>query len=112
MVDYLTILGPDTPWSPQAPFDTETRDALRALGDDVAAAFTSAAGRTGAELVRVSERGRTHEVGNPEPWVSGLRAGSAASFHPNATGMRAVADAIIDELTPGVGPGPRTRTTG
>jgi hypothetical protein len=48
--------------------------------------------------VQVGLRSTGHEVGSAEPWVSGLGGITAASFHPNATGMQAVADAIIEHL--------------
>lgn len=98
LVDYLTILGPQTPYSRQAPFDATTRDAIRALGAAVVDAFAVAARRSGAELVAMGERSGAHVVGSAEPWVQGFTPGSAGAFHPNAAGMSAVAEAIVEHL--------------
>lgn len=98
LVDYLTILGPHTPDDRAAPFEAVTRDTLRAVGDAVVRVFTTAGARSGAEVVSVAERSRDHVLGSAEPWVNGLRIGSPASFHPNAAGMRAVAEAIVEHV--------------
>ncbi len=101
LVDYVTVIGPATVPSPEAPFDSATLDALRRLGDNVTEVFAAAAERSGAELVRVSERSRDHALGSAEPWVTGLPARLrtiAGAFHPNAAGMAGIADTIIDYL--------------
>jgi len=99
LVDYLTILDPDAPWTRPAPFDPGTRDALREIGRQLAGVFRAAAEESGAELVAVSELSADGQVGAAEPWVHGLRPRDpGSSFHPTRTGMRAVADAIADHL--------------
>jgi hypothetical protein len=45
-----------------------------------------------------------HAVGTAEPWVTGwvfgdLLAGDVAPYHPNAAGMRAVADLLVAQLS-------------
>lgn len=101
LVDYVTVLGPGTVPGRDVPFDAGTLDALRRLGDQVTAAFALAATRSGAELVRVSDRSRDHALGSADPWAQGLPPrlrdlGSA--FHPNAAGMRGITAAIQDHL--------------
>lgn len=103
LVDYLTVIGPDTRSSRETPFDEATLEEFRRLGDQVAEVFARTAPRTGAELVTVGKRSREHALGSAEPWVTGLPErlrGSAlmGAFHPNDAGMRAVADAIAEHL--------------
>ncbi|MFD9110576.1 GDSL-type esterase/lipase family protein [Streptomyces bottropensis] len=103
LVDYLTVIGPDTRSSRETPLDEATLGEFRRLGDQVAEVFARTAPRTGAELVTVGKRSREHALGSAEPWVSGLPErlhGSAlmGAFHPNGAGMRAVADAIAAHL--------------
>ncbi|MBZ3900360.1 SGNH/GDSL hydrolase family protein [Streptomyces griseiscabiei] len=103
LVDYLTVLGPDTRDSRATPFDATTLKEFRRLGDDVAAVFQRAASRSGAELVAMGERSGDHALGSAEPWVNGLPArlrGSTimSAFHPNSAGMQAVSDAIAEHL--------------
>jgi len=99
LVDYLTVLGADTRPGREAPFRAAELDRFRRIAARLDVAFASAAGRTGADLVRVSALSAGHGVGSAEPWVTGYRpGGGAAPFHPNAAGMRAVADALADLL--------------
>lgn len=104
LVDYLTVVAPDAEHSRATPFDRDTADQLRRLGDSVAAAFSRAASLSGADLVAVSALSREHAAGSPQPWVSPLPERLSHSFrtvpyHPNAAGMRATAEAIIEHLT-------------
>ncbi|MEU3985427.1 SGNH/GDSL hydrolase family protein [Streptomyces sp. NPDC026672] len=104
LVDYLTVLGPDTLPGPEAPFAPDVLDGLRRLGDRVEDVFAEAAARSGAELVRIGERSRAHALGSAQPWVTGLPGRlrdlrTVVPFHPNADGMRATAEAVADHLT-------------
>jgi len=100
LVDYVTVLGPATVPGPQVPFDDATLGALRQLGEKVTELFAAAAAQSAADLVLASERSREHALGSPQPWVTGLVSLRAlgGAFHPNAEGMRGVADAVIDYL--------------
>jgi hypothetical protein len=103
LVDYLTVVGTRTAHGRATPFDEPTLEEFRRLGGQVADVFTRAAARTGAELVAMGPRSRDHALGSPQPWVTGLPerlsgSGLGGAFHPNAAGMRAVADAIVDHL--------------
>ncbi|GAA0253869.1 SGNH/GDSL hydrolase family protein [Cryptosporangium japonicum] len=91
LVDYLTIFDETIT---AEPFDDAQHRALRALGRRVNGAFVMAAHATGADLIQASVLSAAHGVGTPEPWVNGFQR-SAAAFHPNAAGMRAIADELL-----------------
>ena len=99
LVDYLSVLGPQTRRSAQTPFTDEEVAVLGGTGDRVTEAFATAAENSGADLITVSAISRDHALGSAEPWVTGFSATlRPAPFHPNAAGMRAVADAIVAHL--------------
>jgi hypothetical protein len=83
-----------------------TDEDLRLCGDvgrRLAAATAEAARRSGADLVQASATSRDHHAGSAEPWFTGwecgdVRAGGLAPYHPNAAGMRAVADLLVARL--------------
>ncbi|MBO0879089.1 MAG: SGNH/GDSL hydrolase family protein, partial [Mycobacterium sp.] len=64
--------------------------------------LTAAATRaTGCELVRAGQASRDHHGWSSDPWATGAAwplPWRAAPFHPNAAGMRAVADLIAGPL--------------
>ncbi|MFG1922815.1 SGNH/GDSL hydrolase family protein [Cryptosporangium sp. NPDC048952] len=91
LVDYLTIFDEKIT---AEPFDDAQHRALRALGRRVNGAFTMAAQNTGTDLIQASVLSAGHGVGTPEPWVNGFQANTGA-FHPNAAGMRAIADELL-----------------
>ncbi|MCV7230176.1 SGNH/GDSL hydrolase family protein [Mycolicibacterium komossense] len=104
-VDYLTLLPPaDTP---APPLTAEEADLGRHIADELAEITASVAAETGCEIARASRASRDHHAWSTEPWAEG--AGSAvaallnrgpAPFHPNAAGMRAVADLVVELLRP------------
>lgn len=102
-VDYLTLLPPEgTPAPPLS-------DVEIALGHRVADTLErltgEAAADTGCEWVRVAEASREHHAWSALPWTmkptrSGLPfPGRPAPLHPNAKGMRAVADLVVAQAT-------------
>ena len=99
-VDYLTLLPPpgqDAP--PLSGIDA-------ALGRRVAATLerltSEAAATTGCELVRAAEASRAHHAWSAEPWTTkptrfGVPLpGRPVPVHPNAAGMRVVADLVTE----------------
>jgi lysophospholipase L1-like esterase len=100
LVDYVTVLGPATRPGPEVPFDGAILDALRRLGEKVTELFAAAATLSAADLVLASARSQQHALGTPQPWVTGLPSlrALAGAFHPNAEGMRGVAETIMDYL--------------
>ena len=100
-VDYLTVLPPaGQDASPLSGVDA-------ALGRRVAATLerltSEAAAETGCEVVRASDASREHHAWSANPWTTkpvryGLPIpGRPFPAHPNAAGMRAVADLITGQ---------------
>ena len=101
LVDYLTVVpGRGTATFPMS---EEHRVLCAGIGRRLEAATAAAARDSGAELVAASAISRDHAVGAAEPWITGwefgdLLAGGVAPYHPNAAGMRAVADLLVAHL--------------
>jgi lysophospholipase L1-like esterase len=96
-VDYLTLLPPAG--SPAPPLSVSDADLGRYVAARLEEATAAAARASGCELVRAGHASRDHHGWSPDPWVLG--AGwplpwRPAPFHPNAAGMRAVADLIME----------------
>ncbi len=104
LVDYLTIIGPNTTSSDSVPISPADLVALGRVQDSLRAATGIAAVRSGADLFAASTISGGHALGDPEPWVFDFIADpvrTGASFHPNADGMAAIADALADRLLAG-----------
>jgi lysophospholipase L1-like esterase len=97
-VDYLTLLPPKG--DAAAPLSSEHADLGRLVCARLEEATATAAQATGCELVRAGSASRDHHGWSAEPWA--VAAGlpwpwRPAPFHPNAAGMRAVADLIVKQ---------------
>lgn len=100
-VDYLTVLPP----AGQDAAPLSGQDA--ALGRRIAATLerltVEAADATGCDVVRASDASRDHHAWSADPWTTkpsryGLPIpGRPFPAHPNAAGMRAVADLVVAE---------------
>ncbi|OBF31524.1 hydrolase [Mycobacterium sp. ACS1612] len=94
-VDYLTLL----PQAGAAPPLSDVDVALgRRVADTLERLTGEAAADTGCEWVRVAQASREHHAWSAEPWTTkpGLPLPiRPAPLHPNAAGMRAVADLIV-----------------
>lgn len=107
-VDYLTLLPPAGVQAP--PLTPAEADLGRHVAEKLAEITESAAIESGCEIVRAGLASRDHHAWSAEPWTNGAvsLAGTAASllnrgpapFHPNAAGMRAVADLVVEQLRP------------
>jgi lysophospholipase L1-like esterase len=104
-VDFLTLLPPAG--RPAAPLSNADAD----LGRHIAAALerltAGAAEATGCEVVKVGEASREHHAWSADPWTTGFGPPwpwRPAPWHPNAAGMRAVADLVTAQIN-GHGPG-------
>ena len=101
VVDYLTVVPAGA--TPAFPMSEEHRVLCAGIGRRLEEVTAAAARDGGAELVAASALSRDHAVGSADPWVTGwefgdLLAGGVAPYHPNAAGMRAVADALVSHL--------------
>ena len=104
LVDYLTLVGPSTRPRLDVPLNEEQLPSVALMADGLAASFAKAAAATGADLITASAASRDHAIGSPEPWTTGFTLrppgvlGGFVPYHPNAAGMRAVADLIVHTL--------------
>ncbi|MEV0282972.1 SGNH/GDSL hydrolase family protein [Kribbella sp. NPDC050820] len=98
LVDYLTLVGPSTRPRLDVPLNEEQLPSVAMMADGLAAAFAKAAATTGADLVTASAASRDHAIGSPDPWTTAFKLLGGAPYHPNAAGMRAVADLILRTL--------------
>lgn len=98
-VDYLTLLPPSgTAAAPLRDVDVALG---RRIADTLERLTGAAAADTGCEWVRAAEASRAHHAWSAEPWTTkpGLPwPGRPAPLHPNAAGMRAVADLVVEAL--------------
>ncbi len=99
-VDYLTLLPP--PGTPAPPLSDADVATGRHIADTLARLTAEAAADTGCGLVRVAEPSLEHHAWAADPWTQkfGLPVpGRPAPLHPNATGMRMVADLVVAKAT-------------
>lgn len=99
-VDYLTLLPPVGTPAPPLPDDDVA--AGRRIAEELKRLTEDAAAATGCELVRAADASVDHHPWSLDPWTTrfGLPLpGRAAPLHPNAAGMRAVADLIVERLS-------------
>lgn len=104
LVDYLTLVGPATRPRLDVPLNEEQLPSIALMADGLAAAFAKAAATTGTDLVAASAASVDHAIGSPEPWTTGFSLRPPGllrgfvPYHPNAAGMRAVADLVLQTL--------------
>lgn len=100
VVEYLNLLGEDVQAQVNVPFNQAQLDHHREVAAVLQRATEQAAKACEEWCVhvpvhKISEK---HSIGSSEPWVEGFTWGfvgrEAAPFHPNADGMRAVADVL------------------
>ncbi|OBF07149.1 hydrolase [Mycobacterium sp. ACS4054] len=94
-VDYLTVLPPAG--APAAPLSQADADLGRHVAATLERLTADAATETGCEVVRAGAASRDHHAWSGDPWTTrpGVPLpGRAAPLHPNAAGMRAVADLV------------------
>lgn len=99
LVGYLTIVGPT-----DGMFTAAEAAGFRTTAAQLDTAFGAAAAASVAEHVSVAALSADHGVDSAQPWVRGLDLGLplsrlTSSFHPDAAGMRAVADAVLHHLS-------------
>ena len=101
LVDYLTVVPDDE--DAGLPLSVEHRRFCADIGRRLASATAEAARTADADLVEASAASAGHHAGSADPWVTGwefgdVPAGGVVPYHPNAAGMRAVADLLVSRL--------------
>jgi hypothetical protein len=99
LVDYLTVLLPAG--APAPPLSSDHADVIRRIATRFRDATAEAATAEGCLLVAAAAASADHHAWSLEPWTAG--AGwplpwRPLAFHPDASGMRAVADLVIQSL--------------
>jgi lysophospholipase L1-like esterase len=98
-VDYLTLLPPAGAAPPLSDVDVALG---RRIADTLERLTGEAAADTGCEWVRVAQASREHHAWSAQPWTMKFGVplpGRPAPLHPNAEGMRAVADLVVAQAT-------------
>jgi lysophospholipase L1-like esterase len=98
-VDYLTILPPTG--APAPPLSEADADLGRHVAETLERLTADAAAATGCEVVSAAAPSRDHHAWSATPWTT--RPGvplprRPAPLHPNAAGMRAVAELVLNAL--------------
>lgn len=101
-VDYLTLLPPAG--VPAGPIRAADADLGRHVAATLERATAEAATATGCDIVRAGEASRDHHAWSVQPWTTTPAKyvvplpGRPAPLHPNAAGMRAVAELLAARL--------------
>lgn len=98
-VDYLTLLPPRG--TSADPLTDEHADLGRYVAERLALLTAYAVANTGCELVSAAVASGDHHAWSSDPWTVGAAwpwPGRPVPFHPNAEGMQAVADLIVERL--------------
>lgn len=101
LVDYLTVISPARNAQAGGWFSPDQTELFSAMQSGLEQVFRRAADASGAELLAASSLSRDHALGSREPWINDFSlepAAMAGAFHPTATGMEAVAEALVDLL--------------
>ena len=101
LVAYLPIFDAQPTAEVAARFTADEIATFRRIATQLDDVYLEASRRSGAELVDSSSYGEGHGVGSGDPWVNDLQPVRqlGSSFHPNAEGMRVVADRVVASLT-------------
>jgi lysophospholipase L1-like esterase len=102
-VDYLTVLPPAGHDAP--PLSARDADLGRHVAATLEAHTEQAATASGCEIVKAGEASRDHHAWSRDPWTVGWSMpwpGRPAAMHPNAAGMRAVAEMVTAQVSNGL----------
>ncbi len=101
-VDYLTVLPPAG--RSASPLSNADADLGRYIATTLERLTAEAAEASECELVKAGEASRAHHAWSAEPWTTSFhlpRPGRPAPMHPNAAGMRAVAELVTAQVSDG-----------
>jgi hypothetical protein len=102
-VDYLTLLPPAG--RKASPLSNADADLGRYIAATLEEHTADAAGAAGCEVVKAGEASRDHHAWSVDPWTMRFGVpwpGRPAPLHPNAAGMRAVADLVTAQVGDGL----------
>ena len=98
-VDYVSFV-PGAKTCAAVPFPERNAVVMRQIAAKFADLTAKVARDSGADLLPASALSQTHTPCDPEPWSVGAPgSGAGAPWHPNAAGMRAIADALATRLS-------------
>jgi lysophospholipase L1-like esterase len=98
-VDYLTLLPP--PGEKAPPLSDGDADLGRHIAATLEQHTAYAAEVTGCDIIKAGHASREHHAWSADPWMTRFGVplpGRPAPLHPNAAGMRAVADLVTDRV--------------
>jgi lysophospholipase L1-like esterase len=99
LVHYLPLFDEAAPDYDTSQLHAEQEHHHQQVAAQLSEVFATAGRRSGADVVGAEAYGPGHGLGSPDPWVNSLSLRHLlGSYHPNAAGMRAVADAIRARL--------------
>jgi hypothetical protein len=99
-VDYLALLPP--PGVSARPLSETDADLGRHVAETPERLTAEAAEQTGCELVRAGAQSRAHHAWSQDQWTTRFAVplpGRPAPSHPNAAGMRAVAELVTAQVS-------------
>lgn len=97
--DYPTLVPPATD-AGNTPLAGATASVARRIAGELSRVVELVARAAGFDFIPVADASRDHHAWSAAPWASHMTLfpWSAAPYHPNAAGMRAIADLIIARL--------------
>lgn len=95
-VDYLRVLPPSGGCA-SIPIDERQSAAARTAFQGMADVTRKVAKAEGAVLLAAGDMSKGHDACSKEPWAAGYP-GAPASWHPNAAGHAAIANALLQRL--------------
>lgn len=100
-VDYVTMVG-NGALCDQAPLADSDAAQARSTATRLARLTETVAQSEGAEVLKASDLSATHTPCDAQPWSTGLYPApgqpQGAPYHPNAAGMRGIAEALAARL--------------
>lgn len=105
VVEYLTLLGPETKPVVHVPFDAERLKHHQAIASKLQSATRQVVDSRSewCERIPMAELSQGHGIGSAEPWVFGCTAMEQLTgktwYHPNAEGMKAVAKVLHERIS-------------
>ena len=105
LVDYQTVVPTDGATCAATPLDSQQIQYFTKFAKSLAGSTKRAAASQGVQLVRLAKASRDHNVCSDDPWMTGwvfgqdMLSGGVLAYHPNAEGMAAAADLVVEGLT-------------